>query len=204
MVDSVNYYTNIEFENNNFFNGTITYLQKIYGTDLISNNIIKVNVNSPGNTNQSTPATERDDIITYYCSSDQEFSYYEVDFLSNNLYLKSYSIRCHGRDYFNTWEIQGSHDGIHYYTIDLVENFEQPSDTNHSQHFICKYPQMTRFVRYQTKGQRFYDINQYTLFLYRIEFFGYFVPSRPMNGSFHRTPHLFHLNMFLFVAISSK
>ena len=203
-MESINYYTNIEFENNNFFNGTITYLQKIYGTDLISNNIIKVNVNSPGNTNQSTPVTERDNTKSFYCSSDQEFSYYEVDFLSNNLYLKSYSIRCQGRDYFHTWEIQGSHDGIHYYTIDLVENFEQPSVKYHSQRFICKYPQKTRFVRYQSKGRRSSDLNKYSLYLYRIEFFGYFVPSGLMNGSFYRTSHLFNMNMFLFIAIFFK
>ena len=180
-MSAINYYQKIEFNNetNNYFDGAITYLQTIYGTDLVSKNIIKINVMNPGNAFQNIPVTKRDDnntnINNYYYSTDEEFSYYEIDLLNKSFHLESYSIRCNQQDFFSQWEIQGSNDGIHYTTVDYVEDFEEPTQEHHSQHVICKYPQTVRYIKYQTKDKRFGG--DFVLYLYRIEFFGYFVPQ---------------------------
>ena len=195
----INYYQNIDFKDNKYFHGAITYLQNIYGSDLVSEGVIKINVNYPGNSNQKIPVTQRDDAKSYYMSLNKEFNYYEVDLLNNSFYLESYSLRCHGQDYFREWEIHGSNDGIHYRTIDSVKIFQQPSQVTHSQHFTCKYPKIVRYIKFQTKGTRFYG--DFIMYLYRIEFFGYFVPVNTIKCTIVNTKQCINMNTYLFIII---
>ena len=81
-------------------NGAFTYLQKKFNKENITEDIVKINT-SGTEQNLYNPVIMRDfDTYSYWRSESKNGSWYEVDFLQNIFYLKSYLLRTHSQDFF--------------------------------------------------------------------------------------------------------
>jgi hypothetical protein len=177
------------YDPNDPLNGAFTYLQKVFGRSDINNGIVKINASSTVQ-NLYNPVVIRDftDNLCWYSSS-VNGSWYEVDFLQNDFYLKSYIIRDYYWDFFEKWQVLGSNDGVHFDVVDDVTNFAQPSTGLHNIHFVCKYPKMRRIFRVVANGKRFYG--DYAFVIHRLEFYGMITSSiRGLCGTCRCRNHL--------------
>ena len=169
----------IRYNQNEPLNGAFAYLINKFKDQNISEGIVKINVSSTNN-KHLVPVIRRDFItdLEYWRSDPINGSWYEVDFLQNNFYLKSYVIRDGERDFFEKWQVLGSNDGIHFDLIDDVKDYPAVSTFNYVNiSFKCKYPKTRRIFRIVANGKR--AANDYHFVLHRIEFFGEFVMFRP-------------------------
>ena len=161
----------LRYRNSSPFNGAFTYLQKYFNKDEISEDIVKITSKSSGD-NLVFPVEKRDLGFDYFGSCCESDNWYEVDFLQNNFFLESYEIRDYYWDFFPSWEVLGTNDGVHYDVVDNVTGFEQPSVGHHNLHFKCKYPKTRRSFRIIVHGNRFQGDTFF--YIYRLEFYGRF------------------------------
>ena len=154
-------------------NGAFTYLKSAYNKDNISNEIVKISAKT-SDFNLEYPVVKRDIGKDYWRSSNENGSWYEVDFLLNHFYLESYVIRAYYIDFFESWQVLGSNDGKKYDVVDDVKGFEKPDENIHNLNFKCKYPKVRRTFRIVASGKRFKGCDYY-FHIYRLEFFGRFV-----------------------------
>ena len=145
----------LRYNPNDPLNGAFTHLQNVFGRSDINNGIVKINASSTVQ-NLYNPVVIRDFTNgLYWCSNDENGSWYEVDFLQNYFYLKSYVIRTYSHDFFEKWQVLGSNDGVHFDVVDDVTDFEKPTADMHNIHFVCKYPKIRRIFRIVANGKRF-------------------------------------------------
>ena len=161
----------LQYHSNAPLNGALKYLQNFTKRTDINNGVVKISARSSVK-NLKLPVVKRDLGDDYFESENENGSWYEVDFLKNNFYLKSYFIRACPWCYFPSWQILGSNDGIKYDVIDEVSGYTQPA--SYDNHFECKYPKRRRLFRMITNGKNL-NGKSYTFFLRRIEFYGKFV-----------------------------
>ena len=170
--------SNIKFRynSNDPLNGAFTYLQKEFNKEDIHEDIVKINASSTEK-NLYNPIIRRDLASgTYWQSKNESRSWYEIDFLQNNFYLKSYLFRTYSWDFFEEWQVLGSNDGTNFDVVDDVTDFKEPTEERHHNIlFKCKYPKMRRIFRIVANGKRFYG--DYKFIIHRLEFYGMFVSS---------------------------
>jgi len=168
---------NIRYNPNDPLNGAFAHLQKVFKRSDINNGIVKITASSNIKNLNNPVVLKNFDIDEHWYSEKVNGSWYEVDFLQNNFYLKSYVIRNFYHEFLAKWQVLGSNDGVNFDVVDDVTDFEEPSEGYHNIHFVCKYPKMRRIFRIVGNGKRFYG--DYHFVIHRLEFYGMIISSIP-------------------------
>ena len=192
----------LRYNSNDPLNGAFTYLQKKFNKENVHENIVKINASSTEQ-NLYNPVIRRDFINgTYWRSKDENCSWYEVDFLQNKFYLKSYVIRNYYLDYFEKWEVLGSNDGKQFDLVDDVKDFQKTAKALHNLFFKCKYPKIRRVFRIVANGKRF--SGDYKFVIHRLEFYGMFVPNQFTHGKYNELSNKSWLSLSFLITLSCQ
>ena len=192
----------LSYHSNDPLNGAFTYLQKKFNKEDIHEDIVKITASSTKQ-NLYNPIIRRDfSLGTYWYSESENGSWYEVDFLQNNFYLKSYLIRTYYWDFFEKWQVLGSNDGVHFDVVDDVTDFKKPTEGHHNIFFKCKYPKMRRIFRIVANGKRFADSCHFVI--HRLEFYGMFVSSPFVQENIKKCNNKSWLSLSFLITLSSR
>ena len=108
---------------------------------------------------------------TYWCSIDEENSWYSIDFKSYSVQIESYVYRADEHDFFESWELLGSRDGENFESI--CKHYKSSAPTGKVKHLMCPQETKTKYNQIKlTHGKREFQSNQ-ILAIYGIEFYGY-------------------------------
>ena len=165
------------------FNGTprsgiINYIKKISNKDDIhSARKIEIKVSSNGS------ATSYEMTIpigvtsasgsAYWISTSTANQWYQIDFRSYKVLVKSYDYRAASYDFFSGWKLLGSDDEYSWTTLDVKTRTSYPEKSvMEDNHYDCSenINKAFSYIRLQVSGTRKYDGLGFALYL--IDFYG--------------------------------
>ena len=151
---------------------SINYIKKISNKENIhSSRKIEIKVSS----NESTAGHEITLPIgvnntlsnSYWISSNNANQWYQIDFRSYKVLVKSYDYRAASHDIFSGWRLLGSDDEFSWTTLDIKTRSDYPqSPVMEDNHYICSenVNKAFSYIRLQVSGTRKYGGLNFALF----------------------------------------
>lgn len=175
-------YRNILYLDNNNFNGIFSHLWRESGGNPANNETISILATKPlSNTGASSIIDPEKRYLSsgWFCGNDDSKSgAYVVDFKNKEVSLTSYSLKAHNesfatKDFVNSWDIEGSNDGVKWELISHEMSSKLQSHLAEG-HWDCPQSKVLRYFRYfriklsgaNSSGRHYFAFNA-------IEFFGY-------------------------------